>query len=603
MEGMVVAIVTLVIASVLGSGVLFRHQRVLTLIAAAGAMWQGQWLLLTLLDRMWLRSIDTNMVYWIGATVLLLPWLGLIKKWSWPYKKPGSGRRDFVVLIILIGVLGASYLVQSRNGFIDGEWVAHGFYNGDTMTMISLTQRSMLTDGLVRENPFAGGGYLEYPTLWHAGIAALIVGVGLDMEWMHYLEILTYIQILMVVPMFFLLMDCVWPEPERKEEKWLGVSSRMLVLIAQALLVGYVMAVSWDNYIYPQTHFFLTGMFLLIVSLLVKAGKSSGWKECGYLTTSGVVSLLLLMSNAVTGAVAVAITIVYYGWRLLDAKQEINRRVLFLMGVAAWLLVYMVFSSGDAVFGLPHFSYTSAESIMRLGPVVLALGVALLLRGKAGWLDLAIVATFAMTVITFLLSQRDIVVANSERFVYHGLLIGFPILLAPMVQAYYWLRRRIIWQSSGLVEKTVSVSASVAIVLLVVMPVLISGARAHDHLMFQDEQVIDFFYREALDYLRQNAGVGDIILTDPEAPWVVPMFTGLSMLRANYWLGVEDEVFRDVQLAFRGNTQAQERSLQRSDYMLIKQDETNKWKLDKYEQVFRSDQYEVYKTDRGDWSD
>ena len=593
---MLLVITILVIASVLASGILFRHQRIFTFIAAAGALWDGQWMLLTLIDRTWLKDVDTQLVFTVGALMFLALWLIKKKDWSWPDTRSGSGRRDLMVLPILLAVLGAAWLVQSKNGFENSEWVTHGFYNGDTMTMVSLVQKSLLTEGMVTENPFAGNGYLEYPTLWHAGLATLIKGLNLGMDWIHYLNILTWLQIILVVPMFFLVMDVFWPEPKKREEKWLGVDSRLFVLGGQALLIGYVMAVSWDNYIYPQTHFFLTGIFLLVVSLLIKASKVRGRKECWYLTVSGLMALVLMLSNAVTGAVVVAITVVYYGWRLLDSKQEIDKKLLWLGGIVAWLIIYALLSTGDAVLGMPGFSYTSAESIMRFSPIVIMLAAALLLRGNRDWLDMSIVVMFAMTAVIFFFSQRNIVVANAERFIYHGLLIGFPLLLAPGIRFYYWIRGKITVETNGFVDKTVALGAMAGILSILVMPVLISGARAHDSLMRQDKQVVDLGYREALEFVRNNTDADDVFLADPEAPWALPMFTGRAMLRASYWLSPKDSVFDDVNTAYEGEEAAQISSLQRVDYLIIKQEELNNWKLDEYKEVFRGGKISIFKT-------
>lgn len=595
---MMTAIIFLGIGSIMASGIMFRHQRLLTLIAAAGAFWSGQWLLLTLVDRVILTGNESTLVYLVGSFVLTIPWVFKLKAWSWPYRTTiGSGEKDFVVLVVLLGVLLAAWLVQSRNGFENAEWVTHGFYNGDTMTMMTLVEKSMLTDGLVKQNPFAANGYLEYPALWHAGMATFLKSLGVHNDWVHFLPILTYVQILVIVPMFFLLMDIFWPEPKRREENWLGVPSRLGVNLLQAGIIVYVMTVSWDNYIYPQSHFFLTGMFLLMLGLLITAEKGKGSHKIWQLVPAGVLALVLMLSNAVTGAAAIAITIAFYGWRLISRRDEKRIRLGYALGILVWVVVYLLWSPGDAVFGWPHFSYTSAESIMRLGPVVVALVVALVVASSAGsFVSFSIIMLMAMSVVTFLFSQRNIVVANAERFLYQGLLVGFPLLMLPLVRVYYWVINRVSVEARDGKDKVMVTGGMIAIVCIVGLPTLASGARAHNSLMRQDRQIVDLGYREMLEYVRSNTKAEDVFLTDPNTPWALPMFTGRAMLRANYWLSPKDTVLEDVNAAFDGNEEAQIASLQLVDYLIIKQEELNNWKLNEQEEVFRGGKISIYKT-------
>jgi len=594
---MITAIITLGIGSLLAAGVLFKHERLLTLLAAAGAIWEAQWLLLTLIDRGWLGGQATAHVYLLGSLVLLVPWLFRWKEWSWPYQRPGSGRKDIVVLLVIILVVLAAWLVQSNNGLSGARWVSHGFYNGDTMTLMALVERSFLTEGLVAQNPFAGGDYLEYPTLWHGGLATLLKGLDLVEDWWHFLPALTYVQIVCLVPMFFLLMDLVWSEPANRGVRWLGVPARVGVLLAQAMIVFYVMGVSWDSYIYPQSHFFLTGIFLLLVSLLVKAEEGERGKLAWLVIPAVVVAVLLMLANAVTGAAAIAVTIIFFAWQILTKGGGKGTRLVFGGLIIVLLLIYMNWAVGDAVFGWPHFSYTSAESIMRLAPIVALLAAAVLLvREKRGYMAPAAVALMAMAMATFFFSNRDIIVANAERFIYHGLLVGFPLFLPIAIRGYYWAKNMVGLRASTRGEKVVTTVSLLAVALVVLMPVLISGARAHDQLMRQDEQIVDIDYRELLGYVKNNTGKDEIFLVQPDSPWALPMFTGRIMLRANYWLSPEDEVSAQVNRAFAGDTEAQQRALRKSDYLIINLEEKDNWEIDEQQQIFRRGKSGIYKT-------
>src|SRR3990167_9901742 len=596
MDLMIPAMVVLTISSLLMAGILFRQQRLLTFIACAGTFWEAQWLVLTLINRTVWPNGNTELIFLAGALIGLVPWLIGIKEWSWPYRSPGSGRSDLAVLVLLIGVISAAWLVQLRNGFHNSEWVMHGFYNGDTMIMITLVQRSMLDKGLVSENPFSANEYLEYPSLWHGGLATLLNAFGINMDWMHFLPTLTYLQIIFTIPMFFLLMDAWWPEPTNKEIMWLGISSRWGILLVQAGIIGYVLAVSWDSYIYPQTHFFIMGMWLLAASLLVRAGQETSSREYWWVGTSALVTLVLLLVNAVTGAAVVAVTIVYYTKRLMETRQGVMGRMLWLAGIIGWVSLFQSFSAGDVLLGWPHFSYTAAESIMGLAPVIIILGLAVLKQQEnSDWVELCIVGLMGMALLIFLVSQRSIIVANSERFIYHALMVGFPLLLAPIISWYFdWQR---LWHESGSALRWLARSgASLALVLIVLLPVLISGARTHDHLMRQDEQRVDLAEQEALDFIRDNTIASDVILTRSEAPWNVPMFTGRAQVRADYWLAPQDDLLEDVKKAFAGDTDAQMKTLQQAEYLLIRQDEIDNWKLDDYEKVFHNGKMALYKT-------
>src|SRR5581483_6685135 len=80
------SIALLIVTSLLASGILFRHQRLLTYLAAAGVLWEGQWLLLTLLNRTLLSSVTPNTLFTVGSSLLLVVSIAFIRKWQSPYR-------------------------------------------------------------------------------------------------------------------------------------------------------------------------------------------------------------------------------------------------------------------------------------------------------------------------------------------------------------------------------------------------------------------------------------------------------------------------------------------------------------------------------------
>lgn len=581
-----IGIGVLILASLVGSGVLFRHQRVLTFLGVAGALFEAQWLLLTLLARTFLLSVEPRWVFVGGAVILLALWSVGYRKWQFPYRASiGSGWRDIIVGIILLLVVTAAWSVARVNGFQGFNWVSHSFYNGDVATFGSLVQRSLITDGLVQENPFAGSGSLEYPTLLHAGVASFFQSVGVGANWLHFLPVLTYLQILLTIPLFFLLFDMLG---EKLKEGW-GVR------VAQGGLVFYVLALAWDNYIYPQSHFFLTGLFLLLVVLLVKAYGQRGLVSYVTAGIAVVLAVLLLLANAVTGTAAVALLGVLALARMSDKKRELGERGAYLVLLAGLAALFILATPGNGAFGMPGFSYTAALDMARLAPIIMVLLITFFLTATLmSFLHIASAVLVLLGFVTFFFSTRDIVIENASRFFYHAILVGFPVLLAPLIQLFYWLRRQLLYVSRGIMEQAVAWVALGAIVLFFLLPAGASVASAHDNLWRKDEQTVKATERLALWWIEENAPPQAIFVASPEAPFAIPFFTGRSLLRTNYWLSPDDIVLNDVMAAFAGDKAAQEKVLGEADYLFLSADERKQWEPLPLKKVFDNTAYVIY---------
>lgn len=570
----------------------------LTYLATTGILFEAQWLLLTLLTRTLFHAFDSGAVFITGALALFVVWGVLWRHWTFPYVASShSGRRDMPILIVLGIVLVASYFVMRVNGFFDQMWVTHGFFNGDTVTFISLIQKSLLTDGLVHDNPFAGNGSLEYPTLLHAGIATLLANFGVDTDWLRFLPLMTYAQILLTVPMFFLVWDMFKPEPKEQWQLWFGVRPRVVILLLQTLIVFYVMTLSWDNYIYPQSHFFLTGLFVLVAALFTQGYATRGSREWLLVGSASIIAFLVMLSNAVTGTAAVALCVLFYLLRSSDRKRAVGQRSLYALGIILWAMIFFFFVPGEPVLGLtPDFSYTAAGEMLRLSPVMIALFVAMILQlGKQPLLTLWFVGLAAVAYLVFIFSSRPIVIENASRFFYHALLVGFPLALGPLLQLLYWLRRVLMYTTYLPVERAAAWFGVLVVTGFFLLPAGASVASAHDNLMFKDEHIIDTSMRQALWWIEDNTSPASIFLASPYPPFSIPLFTGRSLLRADYWLSPDDVILEDVRTAFEDSLSSRETVLALADYLLLTREERQQWEPLLFEKVFDIGAVVIYK--------
>lgn len=597
---MIISIGILTLAAVLASGSLFAHRRVLTFIAVAGTMWQLGWLTLTLVDRTMFSGISSDPVFLIGSLILLAATATQYKKWQLPYSVAvGTGKRDAFILIPLALVLGAAFLITSYNGFQNLTWTSHGFYNGDTATLISLTQRAFSTNSLLHENPFAAGGYLEYPTLLHSGIATFFSSFDITLGWFQFLPVLTYAQILITIPLFFLLWDGITPEPEDEKKKWFGLSSRFLIYALQAFIVVYVLAASWDGYIYPQSHFFLTGIFMLSIALFRAGYPKKGMAQLPYTLPGYMSAIVLLFANAVTGTAAVAVSLVFAGMRAFDTTRSTKERQLFIGAILLMLLAFFTATPGNANFSLPGISYTGAFDMLRLAIVIAPLIFAVFLHlSRESFLSISASVLAALAFVTFFFSGRDIVVGNASRFFYHAILVGFPLLLPLLIQLYRATIKELRHTAHTVPELVGGWIAVGSLILLVLLPAGGSVAGAHDNLMFKDEQSVDVSIREALWWTEDNTDPDAVFITSSQPPFAIPMFTGRSILRADFWLSPSDTTYDTVVAAYAGDVTAQQALIPHADYLLLTKEEQLVWEstlLDLTE-VFSSGGAAIYAT-------
>lgn len=592
---MIWQLILLAVASVAASVVLMPHQRLLTLLATAGVMWEAHVMFLTWVERLVFAQLSAESVFTAGAIIVLVGWgvLAWSRKSRKALERHGTrGKRDAVVLAVMAIVLLAAWLIAARNQY-GLEWVTHGFYNGDVATFTALTQRAMETGELVRENPLAGNGPLEYPSLLHASVANVLSAFSTGHDWLYFLSFMTFAQIALTVPMFFLLWSTMRPQ-ETRGWAWL----------VPAGLALYVMALSWESFVYPQSHFFTTGLFLLMATLLIQtwprkilpAAESRGKGNVVVLGVAAGIGVVLLFSNAVTGTAAVAMKFLYDAMQAARPKISQLERLGWAVGAMFWVVMFLMFTPGEGSLGIvPGFSYTAAVELGRLAlPVLIMFIGALLMFERHLFPSLLTVVLALLAFVTFAFSSREIVVENASRFFYHAILVGWPLMIYPLTRVWYWMKLTFIDSTRTIWEQAIGWGAAVVLIGLALVPAAASVASAHDNLMFKDEQRVTTGMREALWWIADNTEPTAVFLTQLEPPFAVPVYTGRTQLRSDIWLSPGDRVQEDVKAAFEGSVAAQETVLTQADYLLLTRGQREMWEPLPLKKVFDINSVVIY---------
>lgn len=585
-----------IVSALIGSGILFQHKRALTYIAVAGALFESQMLLTTLLHRTVGNTLSGPSFYLLAGIVFLTSWGALYSYWKSPYSIPGSGKRDAYVGVVLLLVLAAAYPIVSANGYVKEVFVMHGFYNGDVATFGSLVQKSLDTRQLVAQNPFSANGALEYPTLLHASVADFYSLLGIGKDWLHYLGLMTYAQIVLTIPLFFLLWDVSFPEPKNRSEKWFGLESRNKVYALQAIITFIAIGLSIDTFVYPQSHFFLMGIFLTIVALFANVSQFNSKEQMMTGIPAFVIALLLLLANTVTGTVAIALAGTLCLLRIFDKKRTVSQRAFFL-GLGFLLIICMKYASdGRTELNNLHFSVSAAGDMLRTGlPALFVLSAALYHLSRKQFLSVATSITCALGFLVFFLSNRNIVTENASRFLYHGFLIGHVLLLPLAIQLLYWIKRELFYTTRPWSEKIAAglIVASACATLL--LPVGISFGNTYKSLVFGYKYEVSLNTRIVLFWIEKNTPTNAVILANPNEPYVVPFFTGRAMVRASdYWLSKDDTVTQTLQHAFAGDKTAQQEILAQGSYLYLNKEDQPKWDVSKFKKVADSGDAKVY---------
>lgn len=592
------AFIISLLAGLFVSGVALEHRRVTTLLGAGLTIGWGWWLCLTFISRTWLQTVSVDGVYVLGGlllAVLFLPWA---RRWKLPYKNgAGSGWRDVAVLGVLLPTAVAALLIWRVNGQQGTDWVWHGFFNGDTATFASLVEKSFYATGLVTDNPFASGVTLEYPSLVHAGVAALFSAAGAQ-GWIHFLPTLTYVGIFATVAALFLLFDTTMPGAA--QPNWLGLKQRWIIILPAAG-VFYVMALGWDNFVYPQSHFFLFALCLVVAALFWRTVKmdSSLCMATGFLGT--LLTSVLIASNAVVGTAALAVAGSAMAAIVLEKKNLIRLRVLALVMIVVFLALFFYLAPGEPQFGGLTFSYEAALDMTKLLPVLAIVIVGLAVSDyKPGAVMLSVAGLCLMAGVTFFFSNRDIIVANASRFLYHAVLLGWPFAITPLVRVGFWVRRQFMYTSHALLDYISGSILLITMAVLLLLPALAAVASAHDNLMRKDRQQVSSAMVEAMWWIEDFTTPQSVFVASPLPSWTIPFMTGRTLLRAGYedeayWLSSDDDVLKNIRAAFGGDKEAQAQVAAMADYLLVTDEERVLWEPVSFKKVFDNNAVVIYR--------
>ncbi|TSC72442.1 MAG: hypothetical protein G01um101438_526 [Parcubacteria group bacterium Gr01-1014_38] len=465
----------------------------------------------------------------------------------------GITRGELLFVAAFVPVLVSIAVVNARNGYVrlpDGREAFHarGFVNGDTMTLFALTNASGAREGamLLRENPFAGNGPLEYPTLLHRALADLLDTTGGDITrvawWLIIPVIAGTVAVSVLSTQFFL----------RREK----------IPFWSALLLLAAFGSTWEGFIYPQSHTFLTGLFFLCILLLVLRDQSERTVERRVLRFGvGTLAIVLLFSNAVLGTAAIALAIGSNLLQFFNRGWSLRDRLSGLVGSAILAALFFLFPPGAGALGTVNVAYTAVPQFLTAALPAL---VVLWALWDTAWLHRApslLTAAVLLPVLgiaTLVFSGRDIIAENSPRFLFLLALLGWPAVIPVVQRVADWWWRQVRHVEHTVAEHVVLWGGGAFTVLALLLPVAASVLGTLDILVWKPPHVVSADELAAFAWIRAHTPSESIFLRAPEsvfknrdvAPLSLPAFTGRAQVRSEYWLSPDDTVLAAVQNLF-----------------------------------------------------
>lgn len=457
-------------------------------------------------------------------------------------------RGDAIFLLAFVSLLVSMLLVSRANGYMPGPgggeaFHARGFVNGDTMTLFALTRGQMQW-----RNPFAADQPLEYPTLVHETLADVMTATGSD---------ITRAAWWLIVPVLF---GTVAVSVLSSSVIFRGQNVPLWTVLL--LLIAY--GSTWESFTYPQSHTFLTGLFVLFVLLLVRRDQCEHALERRLLRFAvGGLAILLLFSNAVLGTAAVAVAVGSNILQLFNRSWTPRDRISGIIGSAILLVLFFFFPPGAGALGTLNVAYTAVPQFMVAAVSAL---VVLWAFWETAWIHRSVTLLGAsvllpvLAFVTLAFSGRDIVAENSPRFLFLLALVGWPAVI-PVVQRLgdqWWRQVRHVEHSVA--ELAVLWGGGAFALLVLLLPAAASVAGTLDVLVRKPPLIVSYDELEAFAWIRAETPPDAVFLRAPEstfenravAPLSLPAFTGRAQLRSEYWLSPDDAVLNEVREFFAG---------------------------------------------------
>ncbi|MCK4547829.1 MAG: hypothetical protein KAW17_10355 [Candidatus Eisenbacteria sp.] len=483
---------------------------------------------------LWALNLPAVTVLWgavLGTNILLVVLLS-IRSRSLTLK---VGYFDIAALTLWIVIRAMQLAVFSRNGVDPGmgngeAFVARGWFARDTFYFYALVEQAVQGQGWPVWNPFFGGFEVAYPGLMHMGLAGLLVLSGERIA-----AASSGLMGVVLVPVVTLGLGLL---------KSAGRRARQGILwpIAAAFLL-YALALRLDTVLYPQTQYFVLGIFLLFLRVMMTVGSGPLRGNSKSMAVGWALGLFLVLAHQVSGSAALFV------WVFVAAALGRARRWVWwgwCVWAAAGLVLGLALMSGGRD---PHLewswsgfdAYILYAWIGSLKGWLPALFFALWTGIVLGRMRLHLWAAAGLLVVTICVmvwgvlqeygQSRIVLVFNAERYLYHGFLLVFPAV-AVLFCGY--------WQRCCRQPRMRTVLVILMVLPFFQLPALTYKSRG---LLTDEPVVVTGDMLRAYDWICSNTDIGDVILRQPVPGSLdrerfdrsLPAFTGRSLYVADIY--------------------------------------------------------------------
>ncbi len=443
---------------------------------------------------------------------------------------------DLAIVLIFALVFGGAYLILQKNGYharnTDAGYIAHSFFNGDTFTLFALTKFSQHTGKFPLYSPFEASASLEYPGLFPYALGKILNWLKLDVT--RDLTPFFYLQIFATVASFFLLARLIFQEEQKH-------------IIFTLLTVIYLLFLSWDSYIYPQIHFFLTGLFLILVLFITKIDLE---RNLVWFIPAFILVNILFFSNKVLGLAAIVLFSIFALFHFFQRRIKIWQKALLFLALGELIFIFLRQNTGEGFFTLPKLHYAALPSMLLFSlPCIFLLYFGSNGAKKTPVLYLSILSLITLSWVIFFAAKRTIFVDNASRFLYLALMSGFFLLLDSLPRFLQEAMRKFLYFDEGRYQSFLNLASWFFIFVFIGMPALYVAVVAEKSLLQEDYHFIKSAELAAFSWIENNIPIektflrtiDDKAFQKESSAFSLPAFTGRSQFTADYWLARNEE--------------------------------------------------------------